>query len=70
MAGPLAGLKVVEFAGLGPAPFCAMMLADLGAQVVRIARPGTMVGDSTTCRSRGSLSVDLRAPGAWRFCWR
>ncbi len=65
MAGPLAGLKVVEFAGLGPAPFCAMMLADLGAQVVRIARPGTMVGRfDVTCRSRGSLPVDLRAPGA------
>ena len=37
--GPLRGLRVVEMAGLGPAPFCAMMLADMGAEVVRIARP-------------------------------
>jgi alpha-methylacyl-CoA racemase len=39
-AGPLAGLRVVELAGLGPVPFAAMMLADMGAQVVRIDRPG------------------------------
>jgi crotonobetainyl-CoA:carnitine CoA-transferase CaiB-like acyl-CoA transferase len=37
--GPLAGLRVVEFAGIGPAPMCAMVLADLGAQVLRIDRP-------------------------------
>ena len=37
--GPLAGIKIVEFAGLGPAPFCGMMLADMGADVVRIDRP-------------------------------
>ncbi|MGO4814646.1 CoA transferase, partial [Cupriavidus sp. 2MCAB6] len=39
MAGPLAGLKVVEMVGIGPAPFCAMMLADQGAEVIRIDRP-------------------------------
>src|SRR6476620_5809656 len=38
--GPLAGLRVLELAGIGPAPFCAMMLADQGATVLRIARPG------------------------------
>ena len=38
--GPLAGLRVVELAGLGPAPFAAMLLADLGADVVRVDRPG------------------------------
>jgi len=38
--GPLAGLKVVEFAGLGPGPFCGMLLSDLGAEVVQIERPG------------------------------
>ena len=37
--GPLEGIRVVEFAGIGPAPFCAMMLADMGAQVIRIDRP-------------------------------
>ena len=40
--GPLKGLRVVEMAGLGPAPFACMMLADMGAQVVRVARPGQM----------------------------
>ena len=36
--GPLTGVKVLEFAGLGPAPFCGMLLADMGADVVRIDR--------------------------------
>ena len=38
--GPLKGLKVVEFVGIGPGPHCAMMLADLGADVLRIDRDG------------------------------
>ena len=38
--GPLAGIRVIEFAGLGPAPFCGMLLADMGAEVVRIDRKG------------------------------
>ena len=38
--GPLAGLKVVEFAGIGPTPFCGMLLSDLGADIVRIDRKG------------------------------
>ena len=38
--GPLSGLKVVEFAGIGPGPFCGMLLSDLGADVVRIDRKG------------------------------
>ncbi|WP_324275049.1 CoA transferase [Blastococcus brunescens] len=38
--GPLQGVRVVEFAGLGPGPFCGMLLADLGADVVRIDRRG------------------------------
>ena len=41
--GPLLGIKVIEFAGLGPAPFCTMMLADMGAEVVRIDRVGRRV---------------------------
>ena len=38
--GPLSGLKVLEFAGIGPGPFCGMLLSDLGADVVRIDRKG------------------------------
>ena len=43
MAGPLSGLKIVEMAGLGPGPFAAMMLADHGAEVIRVERAG-MIG--------------------------
>jgi len=52
---------VVELAGIGPGPFCAMMLGNLGADVVRIARPGT-AADSTdvTGRNRRSVQLDLR----------
>lgn len=66
--GPLRGLRVVEMAGLGPAPFCAMMLADMGAEVIRIARPGLkpLFGldqkYSLYDRSRPSLTLDLRDP--------
>ena len=38
--GPLAGIKIVELAGIGPAPMCAMLLAEMGATVLRIDRPG------------------------------
>ena len=67
-AGPLQGLKVVEMAGLGPAPFCAMMLADMGADVVRIERPGAqnVTGAAgkfdVTARSRRVLALDLKNP--------
>ena len=40
-SGPLAGLRVIELGGIGPAPFCGMILSDLGAEVVRVDRPGT-----------------------------
>jgi alpha-methylacyl-CoA racemase len=65
--GPLAGLRVIELAGLGPGPFCAMMLADQGATVLRIDRPGT---DSTRpeadllARGRQSAVLDLKHPRA------
>lgn len=60
--GPLAGLKLIELTGLGPAPFCAMLLADQGAEVLRIGRPGAArAGDPTDLgRNRASLAVDLR----------
>jgi alpha-methylacyl-CoA racemase len=67
MTGPLHGLKVVEFAGLGPAPFCAMVLADLGAEVLRVARHGAAPGRfDANCRNRATVIVDLRHPGAAR----
>ncbi|MFD2234920.1 CaiB/BaiF CoA transferase family protein [Phaeospirillum tilakii] len=68
MSGPLTGLRVIEFAGLGPAPFCAMLLADCGAEVVRIDRPGAedplgQRRDPLT-RGRRSLALDLKRPEA------
>jgi alpha-methylacyl-CoA racemase len=65
MSGPLHGLKVVEMAGLGPAPFCAMLFADMGAQVVRIERPGgaaRLDRTEVTARGRPALELDLRQP--------
>lgn len=58
MAGPLEGLRVVEMAGLGPGPFCGMLLADLGADVVCIERPGTK-RDATDITARGKRHVAL-----------
>jgi alpha-methylacyl-CoA racemase len=72
--GPLAGLKVVELASLGPGPFCAMLLADMGAEIVRVDRAETVdyAGPPSPLsippqgmplyRSRGSLAVDLKRP--------
>jgi alpha-methylacyl-CoA racemase len=56
-AGPLVGLRVVEFAGIGPAPFACMLLSDMGADVVTIDRPGRPVGDPTDIASRGRRVV-------------
>jgi len=65
MSGPLAGLRFVEMAGLGPAPFAAMVLADLGAEGIRIEspRPGLTLGDpmrDVTRRGRAGVVVDVR----------
>ena len=61
-SGPLAGLRVVEFAGIGPGPFAAMLLADMGADVVRIDRPGAAARDKrdVTGRGRRNLVLDLK----------
>ncbi|GAD59256.1 MULTISPECIES: CaiB/BaiF CoA transferase family protein [Brevundimonas] len=61
--GPLNGLRVVEFAGIGPAPFCATLLSDLGAEVLRIDRPGggAALHDVTARGRAGSLALDLKA---------
>lgn len=59
--GPLHGFTLIEMAGLGPAPFCAMMLADMGARVVRVERPGGPDGTrNVLCRNRESIAVDLK----------
>lgn len=64
--GPLTGVRVIELAGIGPGPFAAMMLADLGADVVRVDRIGgggfgDLPGDLLN-RNRRSLAVDLKTP--------
>ncbi|QOV34114.1 CoA transferase [Streptomyces ferrugineus] len=65
--GPLTGVRVVELAGIGPGPFAAMLLADLGADVVRVDRPGgTGLAIDTeydiTNRNKRSVIVDLKSP--------
>ena len=66
MSGPLAGIRIIEIAGIGPGPFAGMMLADHGAEVIRIDRPGGGgLGDSRKDilnRSRKSVVVDLKRP--------
>lgn len=68
MAGPLSGLRIIEFAGIGPGPFCGMMLADHGAEVIRIDRASGGRGGSmpiTTrdvlARGRKSIAIDLKS---------
>lgn len=65
--GPLDGVRVVELAGIGPGPFAAMLLADLGADVVRVDRPGGSgisidAAHDLTNRGKRSVLVDLKAP--------
>jgi len=62
IGGPLAGIRIVEFAGIGPGPFAAMMLADMGADVVRIVRAGVAVSvDDPVLRGRRSVALDLKS---------
>lgn len=65
VGGPLDGLLVLELAGLGPAPFGCMVLADLGAHVLRVERPGggtalVPPGDDVLNRGRATITIDLR----------
>jgi alpha-methylacyl-CoA racemase len=66
MSGPLSGLRILELAGIGPGPFCGMMLADMGAEVIRIDRPGgnpsAYVGHNVLFRNRRSIALDLKTP--------
>ncbi|HEY3950775.1 CaiB/BaiF CoA-transferase family protein [Phenylobacterium sp.] len=68
--GPLTGVKVVEFAGIGPGPFCGMLLSDLGADVVRIDRKGGRGGapSDITSRGRRSVALDLKDSKAIEAC--
>ncbi len=63
--GPLAGIRVIELQGIGPGPFCGMMLADMGAELIRIDRSasaGRAAGKDVLARGRKSLAVDLKNP--------
>lgn len=67
--GPLAGIRIVEFEGIGPAPYCGMLLSDLGADIVRIARPhaerGPLIpksGRDPIDRGRTTVTLDLKEP--------
>lgn len=61
-SGPLVGVKVVEFAGIGPGPFCGMLLADMGADVVRIDRAEGRAVPDLANRGKRSVAVDLKKP--------
>ena len=67
--GPLAGVKIIEIAGIGPGPFCAMMLADMGADVIRVDRAASVRGGDPSVppadlinRGRRSIGIDLKSP--------
>jgi alpha-methylacyl-CoA racemase len=64
MAGPLAGLRVIEVAGLGAGPYCGMMLADMGAEVVRVERmpPPRAAPADPLLRGRRSIALNLKTP--------
>lgn len=64
MPGPLNGIRIVELAGIGPGPFCGMMLADHGAEVLRVDRPGvTLDPRDPLLRGRTAMNLDLKSPG-------
>lgn len=75
--GPLAGLKIVEFAGIGPGPFAAMLLADLGAEIIRIDRKEASglgldrpLQYDYSLRNRTTIQLDLKSPVGKDFALR
>jgi len=69
MGGPLSGLRIIELAGIGPGPWCAFMLADMGADIVKIDRAGSVNGGDPASppvdvlnRGRRSVGLDLKNP--------
>ena len=75
-SGPLSTIRIIEFAGIGPVPFAAMMLADMGADIIRIDRPGgpmVSAGSPTLDilnRSRRSIALDLKDPASVEIAMR
>ena len=66
--GPLSGVRIIELAGIGPGPFCAMMLADMGADVIRVERSSAVRGGNpdvppadVMLRGRRSIGVDMKS---------
>ena len=71
LAGPLSGIKIIEMAGLGPAPFAAMLLSDMGAEIIRIqaknSKPALPILNSkfdVLARGRRSMAIDLKKPAS------
>lgn len=58
----LAGVRVIELAGLAPAPFCGMILADFGAKVVRVDRTKVAMAVDTLARGKQSVALNLKNP--------
>jgi alpha-methylacyl-CoA racemase len=72
-AGPLQGLRIVEFAGLGPCPLAGMLLADMGADVIvveRAAAPGAGLERAATDRNKRSIVLDLKQAQGLQAAWR
>lgn len=76
-AGPLAGVRIVEFAADGPVPFCGMLFADYGADVLRIERPGRGAlpfappqDEDALLSNRPALTLDLKSPAGVADAWR
>ena len=74
-AGPLQGVRVVEFVGIGPAPLCGMLLADLGAEVLRVERPtpsglGIERPAQFDLMRRGKRTLRLDLKAAAGLTWR
>ncbi len=62
--GPLAGFKIIELAGIGPGPFCGMMLSDMGAEVIRVERlsGAAQAPKDVLARNRRNIALDLKSP--------
>jgi len=64
-SGPLVGVKVLEIAGIGPAPTCGMMLADMGAEVILLERKPTLTPQRSTIKTRALFSSAANVQSLW-----